>query len=188
MKPVTENGALAAPAKAPVDREAMRRAKNKLTEDGRPATLRRTGRRAPRLLTNNERIKLEKPGPDVWNDVVERYAKSGFDVDRRRRFGALQMDRRLSAAAQRRPFHDAPQNCRRLGRPTSNCARSPDVARDYARGIADITTRQTFQMHWLTIEKMPDIDGSLWTKLVWALSTDCSARAAIFAATSFLRR
>jgi ferredoxin-nitrite reductase len=31
------------------------------------------------------------------------------------------------------------------------------ITRDYARGIADISTRQAFQMHWLTIDQMPDI-------------------------------
>ncbi|MEI7751442.1 MAG: nitrite/sulfite reductase, partial [Candidatus Omnitrophota bacterium] len=32
-----------------------------------------------------------------------------------------------------------------------------EVARDYGRGITDITTRQNFQFHWLTIEKVPEV-------------------------------
>jgi sulfite reductase beta subunit-like hemoprotein len=32
-----------------------------------------------------------------------------------------------------------------------------DITRIYARGITDITTRQNFQFHWLTIQDLPDI-------------------------------
>jgi sulfite reductase beta subunit-like hemoprotein len=31
------------------------------------------------------------------------------------------------------------------------------ITKEYARGISDITTRQTFQLHWLRIEQFPDI-------------------------------
>jgi sulfite reductase (ferredoxin) len=32
-----------------------------------------------------------------------------------------------------------------------------DITKKYARGIADITTRQNIQLHWLTIESLPEI-------------------------------
>ncbi len=32
----------------------------------------------------------------------------------------------------------------------------------HARGIADITTRQNFQLHWVTIESLPDVLEALW--------------------------
>jgi sulfite reductase (ferredoxin) len=32
-----------------------------------------------------------------------------------------------------------------------------DLTRRYARGIADITVRQNFQLHWVTIEALPDL-------------------------------
>jgi len=32
----------------------------------------------------------------------------------------------------------------------------------YARGVADITVRQNIQLHWITIESLPDILESLW--------------------------
>ncbi len=35
------------------------------------------------------------------------------------------------------------------------------ITKQYARGISDITTRQTFQLHWLKIEDMPDIFARL---------------------------
>src|SRR5215210_7108237 len=71
-----------APARPPQDRvlEAKQRriAALKLTEDGRPATLAELGD-ARRELSKNERIKLEKHPFDVWQDIVERYSKEGFD-------------------------------------------------------------------------------------------------------------
>ena len=35
------------------------------------------------------------------------------------------------------------------------------ISRDYGHSLADITTRQTIQFHWLTIEQMPDIFARL---------------------------
>src|ERR1700748_1184123 len=32
-----------------------------------------------------------------------------------------------------------------------------DLVRDHARGIADITTRQNIQMHWLSIQSLPAV-------------------------------
>ncbi len=36
-----------------------------------------------------------------------------------------------------------------------------DITRKHARGIADITTRQNIQMHWLTIDALPEIVETL---------------------------
>jgi sulfite reductase (ferredoxin) len=36
-----------------------------------------------------------------------------------------------------------------------------DVTAKYARGVADITTRQNIQLHWLTIEALPEIVDAL---------------------------
>jgi len=36
-----------------------------------------------------------------------------------------------------------------------------DLAERYARGVADITVRQNIQMHWLTIESLPEVIESL---------------------------
>jgi sulfite reductase (ferredoxin) len=37
-----------------------------------------------------------------------------------------------------------------------------DVAERYARGVADITVRQNFQLHWVTLESLPEVLESLW--------------------------
>jgi sulfite reductase (ferredoxin) len=37
-----------------------------------------------------------------------------------------------------------------------------DVAERHARGVADITVRQNVQLHWVTIESLPDVLEELW--------------------------
>jgi sulfite reductase (ferredoxin) len=37
-----------------------------------------------------------------------------------------------------------------------------DLSRRYANGIADITVRQNIQLHWVTIEALPEILDQLW--------------------------
>ena len=36
------------------------------------------------------------------------------------------------------------------------------IAEKHARGVADITVRQNFQFHWLTIESLPEVLDTLW--------------------------
>ncbi len=38
-----------------------------------------------------------------------------------------------------------------------------EITRKHARGVADITTRQNIQMHWLTIESLPEVVDTLTT-------------------------
>jgi len=38
-----------------------------------------------------------------------------------------------------------------------------DITAKYARGVADITTRQNIQLHWLTIESLPEVVEALTT-------------------------
>jgi sulfite reductase (ferredoxin) len=37
-----------------------------------------------------------------------------------------------------------------------------DIAEHHARGVADITVRQNFQLHWVTLESLPEVLESLW--------------------------
>ncbi len=106
-------------------------------------------------MNENERIKQEKPALEVFPDF-ERYAQTGFesihpdDFLRFRWYGLYQQKPNvghfmlrikvpggLLTAAQMRVV--------------------ADVSRLYARGFCDITTRQNFQFHWLTIHDIPDI-------------------------------
>jgi sulfite reductase (ferredoxin) len=38
-----------------------------------------------------------------------------------------------------------------------------DIAERHARGVADITVRQNFQLHWVTIESLPEVLETLWS-------------------------
>lgn len=110
-------------------------------------------------LTNEERIKQEKDGLDVYQDVL-RYAKTGFDSidpDDKVRF-------KWVGVYQQRPKdgHFMMRIKVPGGRLTTDQLRCvADMTRDYARGIADITTRQTLQLHWISIEDFPDIFARL---------------------------
>ncbi|MDR3692782.1 MAG: hypothetical protein P4L46_25605 [Fimbriimonas sp.] len=106
-------------------------------------------------MNDNERIKLEKDGLDVYEDIL-RYAKTGYesihpdDFPRMRWYGLYQQ----------RPNEG--HFMLRIKVPggflTSEQLRTVgDITRIYARGITDITTRQNFQFHWLTIEQLSDI-------------------------------
>ncbi len=37
-----------------------------------------------------------------------------------------------------------------------------DISEQHARGVADITVRQNFQLHWVTLESLPEVLESLW--------------------------
>jgi sulfite reductase beta subunit-like hemoprotein len=106
-------------------------------------------------MNDNERIKKERDGLDVWDDFA-RYAKTGFasinpdDFTRFRWYGLYQQ----------RPNEG--HFMLRIKVPSGDLSSAQlrtvaDVARLYGRGITDITTRQNFQFHWLTIEDVPDI-------------------------------
>lgn len=106
-------------------------------------------------MNENERIKQEKNPLDVWGDFA-RYAETGFDSIhpddflRMRWYGLYQQKPNVGhfmlrikvpggdlSAAQMRAF--------------------ADIAKIHGRGITDITTRQNFQFHWLTVESFPDV-------------------------------
>ncbi|MBW3636695.1 MAG: hypothetical protein KY445_09580, partial [Armatimonadetes bacterium] len=61
-----------------LDPTNLRAAKLKFVEDGRPATLAALGDERA-TLSFNERLKIEKLPPQVWNDIVDNYSKNGFD-------------------------------------------------------------------------------------------------------------
>ena len=106
-----------------------------------------------------EQLKKEKDGLDVWNDVL-RYAKTGFssidegDFVRMRWYGIYQQRPNEGHFMMRIKLPG--------GQATSAQLRVlAELTDRYARGIADVTTRQTFQWHWLTIADFPPIVEAL---------------------------
>lgn len=106
-----------------------------------------------------EKLKQEKDGLDVWADVL-RYAKEGFasiadeDFVRMRWYGIYQ---------QRPNEGHFMMRIKLPGGIVSNEQMNviADITDQYAHGFADVTTRQTFQWHWLTIQDFPDIVARL---------------------------
>lgn len=144
-----------------VDTKNLRAAKLKFHDDGRPATLAALGNDRAEL-TRNERIKIEKLPPLVWKDIVENYAINGFDSiteDDMERF-------KWVGVYQQRPKDGYFMMRIKVpgGAATSAQVRVVSgIARDFADSIADISTRQAYQIHWLTIDKFPAIMDRLAT-------------------------
>jgi sulfite reductase beta subunit-like hemoprotein len=102
-----------------------------------------------------EEIKKQKDGLDVWPDLL-RYAGDGYtsitpdDMSRLRWYGIYEQQPKEGHFMLRVkvPGGDiAAEQWRVLG----------EIARDHGRGIADVTTRQNVQFHWLTVETLPGV-------------------------------
>lgn len=107
-------------------------------------------------MNDVERLKKEKSGLQVLEDI-RRYSKLGFsaitedDLLRMRWYGLYQQKPKEDGFFMLRVKIPG-------GELTSAQAREIGlVANEYGRGIADITTRQNFQFHWLAIEDIPAI-------------------------------
>jgi sulfite reductase (ferredoxin) len=46
-----------------------------------------------------------------------------------------------------------------------------DLAEWHGRGVADITVRQNFQLHWVTLENLPDVFHALWLQGVTTIGS-----------------
>ena len=110
--------------------------------------------------TPMEKLKLAKDGLDVLPDIA-RYGETGFasiiedDFDRLKWFGVYRQRPKESGYFMLRTKIPG-------GRMTAaQLDVIADLAEQYAHGIADITTRQTIQMHWLRIEHFTDIFARL---------------------------
>ena len=129
---------------------------------GRPATphvkartqLDHSATIVPRM-NENERIKAEKDGLDVLEDI-RRYAITGFDsihpddFTRMRWFGLYQQKPNEGHFMLRIKVPSGELDLAQL-------RAIEHVTREHARGITDITTRQNFQFHWLTIDTVPEV-------------------------------
>ena len=106
-------------------------------------------------MNENERIKQERPPLEVFPEF-ERYAREGFesihpdDFLRFRWYGLYQQKPNVGHFMLRIKLP--------AGRLTAEQMKVVAyVAETYGQGFCDITTRQNFQFHWLTVETIPDI-------------------------------
>ena len=107
-------------------------------------------------LNKTEQAKLEKDGLRILDDIPE-YAKNGFASIPQEQWDLF----KWAGLYLQRP-KEAGYFMMRVNVP-SGILTKPQVealaaiARDYGRGVFDITTRQAVQFHWLEIEQIPDI-------------------------------
>jgi precorrin-3B synthase len=101
-----------------------------------------------------EEIKQAKDGLEIWPDIMK-YSKTGYasipaeDLSRLRWFGVYEQQPREGYFMMRVRIPG--------GYITAAQWRTlAEISRDYGRDIADITTRQNVQFHWLTPEILPD--------------------------------
>lgn len=106
-------------------------------------------------MNKMEEIKKRKDGLDVINDILH-YATVGFDqinpddFELFKWYGLYQQRPKTGHFMLRIKLPNGDiqgQQVREIGR----------ITNEHAQGIVDITTRQNFQLHWLTIDKIPEI-------------------------------
>ncbi|MFQ3671912.1 MAG: nitrite/sulfite reductase, partial [Verrucomicrobiia bacterium] len=110
--------------------------------------------------TPEEQLKVAKDGLDVIHDVYT-YAETGFqtipedDFTRMKWYGVYRQKPKDSGYFMLRTKIPGGQLT------AAQLAVMAGIADDYGHGFGDITTRQTFQFHWLRIEQFPDIFARL---------------------------
>jgi len=106
------------------------------------------------MANKTEEIKKAKDGLDVWPDLL-RYSKTGYasippdDMARLRWYGIYEQQPRVGHFMMRVKIPGGDATAEQF----EVLAR---ISREFGRGIADITTRQNVQFHWLTIENIPE--------------------------------
>lgn len=107
-------------------------------------------------LNKTELLKLEKDGLRVLDDIPG-YAENGFES-----IPQDQWDLFKWAGLYLQKPKEAGYFMMRVNVPSGilnklQIETLAGIARDYGRGVFDITTRQAIQFHWLEIQQMPDI-------------------------------
>ncbi len=101
-----------------------------------------------------EEIKQQQNGLDIWRDI-ESWATTGFESIPSEKFELF----KWYGIYRQRPNVGHFMLRVRVpgGKLKANQARAvAQVAREFGRGTLDITVRQNFQIHWLTIENIPE--------------------------------
>ncbi len=111
-----------------------------------------------------EEIKQAKDGLDVWDDIHRHAAAGNYsaidpdDFERFKWYGIYRQkpnDGHFMFRVKTPGGQLTAVKLREIGR----------LCKQYARDFADITTRQDIQLHWLSIQDMPDVLDRLYNKL-----------------------
>jgi sulfite reductase (ferredoxin) len=127
--------------------------------------------------TKAQRVERLKRSKNAWDhfDEIQQFARTGFDSIPAEWLGTYfrswgvytQGDGRGVVGGKNGEGKATPFFMVRIRIP-NGLLRSDQVrviarlAEEYARGVADITVRQNVQLHWVTIESLPDVLQSLW--------------------------
>lgn len=113
-------------------------------------------------LNEVEIIKLEKDGLDVIETIIDKYSKEGYasitpeDMNRFKWAGVYEQKPREGYFMMRVRINS--------GIMTSEQAKVlAGIAKDYGRGIANVSTRAAIQFHWVQVEDLPSIYERLKT-------------------------
>ena len=104
--------------------------------------------------TSIEELKSAQNGLDIWREV-EAWAHTGYESIPEEKFDLM----KWYGIYQQRPNVGHFMMRIRVpgGKLTSRQAREvASISREYCRGLLDVTVRQNFQLHWLTIETIPE--------------------------------
>jgi ferredoxin-nitrite reductase len=114
------------------------------------------------IWSNNEKlneveyIKLEKDGLDVIHTIIEKYCKEGYDS-----ITSDDMNRFKWAGVYEQKPRDGYFMMRvRINSGIMNAQQAEvlaGIAKDFGRGIANVTTRGAIQFHWIQVENIPSI-------------------------------
>ncbi len=110
---------------------------------------RQTGQRRPRCLERYlslRRARLQPPFPKTISPACAGTASTSRSPTKATSCGRASTPRR--GASRRAQF-------REIGH----------LSNDFGRGIADVTTRQDIQLHWMTIENFPDALNRIYNKV-----------------------
>jgi len=105
-------------------------------------------------LNDVEHIKLQKDGLDVIQTIIDNYSKEGYssitseDMNRFKWAGVYEQKPKEGYFMMRVRINS--------GIMSSKQAKVlADIAKDYGRGVANVTTRGAVQFHWVQIEDLP---------------------------------
>ena len=103
-----------------------------------------------------EIIKLEKDGLDVIETIIEKYSKEGYDsitpedMNRFKWAGVYEQKPREGYFMMRVRINSGIMN-------SVQAKALAEIAKDYGRGIANVTTRGAVQFHWVQVKDLPVI-------------------------------
>ncbi|OOM77845.1 ferredoxin--nitrite reductase [Clostridium sp. BL-8] len=107
-------------------------------------------------LNEVEHIKLEKDGLDVIKTIVEKYSKEGYssitpeDMNRFKWAGVYEQKPREGYFMMRVRINSGIMS-------SEHSKVLAEIAKDYGRGIANVTTRGAVQFHWVQVKDLPVI-------------------------------